>query len=54
MKFFNKSEMNNLEGLAHPLPHPHILRRLCEHGKKNFVFVLLKSTMRKGKQCKNV
>ena len=28
--------MNNLEGLAHPLPHPHILRRLCEHGKKFF------------------
>ena len=29
--------MNNLERLAHPLPHPHILRRLCEHGKNFFV-----------------
>ena len=47
---FNKSEMNNLEGLSHPLPHPHWL---CEHGKQ-FFLVLLKSTMRKGKQFKNV
>ena len=42
--------MNNLEGLSQPLPHPHWL---CEDGKQ-FFSVLLKSTMRKGKQFKNV
>ena len=28
--------MNNLEGLARPLPHPHILRRLYEHGNVHY------------------
>ena len=30
---FNKPGMSNLEGLSHPLPHPHMLTRLRDHEK---------------------
>ena len=42
--------MNNLEGLAHPLPHPHILRRLCEHGNIFFCFIEKHYAQRKAMQ----
>ena len=45
--------MNNLEGLSHPLPYPHRLRRLREHGKI-FFFTEMNYAQRKAMQkCVN-